>query len=60
MSDFDISIEDQIEALHAEAEELGERAKHPATTEPVAVLLRQAANRKVRQAARLRAQAGEE
>lgn len=58
MSDFDVSIEAQIDALHAEAEELRDRAKHPAQTETGAEILRRAATRKVKQAARLRAQAG--
>lgn len=60
MSDYDVSIDDQIDALHAEAEELRDRAKHPAQTEASAEILRTAATRKVKQAARLRAQAGDE
>lgn len=46
---------DEIERLHEEAEELADRARHAATTERAAEL-REDAKRKVRQAARLRAQ----
>jgi hypothetical protein len=59
MSDYDISIDDQIDALHSEAEELHGRAKL-AQHEESAESLRREATRKVKQAARLRAQAGEE
>lgn len=58
MSDFDISIEAQIDALHAEAEELRDLSRHPAQTTDTADRLRIAARRKIHQAARLRAQAG--
>ena len=52
MSDFD-SIEDRIDALHAEAEELADIAN--ACTDPrKAARYREDAKRKVRQAARLR------
>lgn len=60
MSDFDVSIEDQIEALHAEAEELRDRSKHWGVSANTAERLQMRAVARVKQAARLRAQAGEE
>lgn len=58
MSEFD-DIQGQIDRLHEEAEELHGRAKLAIHGES-AEALRAQATRKVRQAARLRAQAGEE
>lgn len=58
MSDYD-NIGAQIDALHAEAEEFSGRAKL-ARSEEAAEALRREATRRVKQAARLRAQAGEE
>ena len=60
MSDYDVSIDDQIEALHAEAEELRDRAKHPDQSANDAAKLQMRAVSRVKQAARLRAQAGGE
>lgn len=60
MSDYDISIEAQIEDLHREAHEIASRARlHPVGTASHDLYVRRA-NAKVRQAARLRAQAGAE
>ena len=59
MSDYDVSIDDQIAALHDEAEFCRDQAR--AAGDPaIADRYRTAATRKVKQAARLRAQAGGE
>ena len=60
MSDYDVSIDDQIDALHAEAEELRDLSRHPDMGPLAAASLIRKAMSKTRQAARLRAQAGGE
>lgn len=58
MTDFD-DVAAQIDRLHEEAEDLADLAKADHTTAVESARLRAAATRKIREAARLRAQIDE-